>query len=237
MSYTVKEVFVTLQGEGMRAGTRAVFVRFTGCNLWAGTEETRAKGKGACASWCDTDFTAAGATKYETAEAIAARAAELWGPTFGERWVVLTGGEPFLQLDHALVDALHDSGFRVAVETNGTIPPACAVDWLCCSPKLNADGTMPELALRGADELKVVLGGTPDWTDEQLTELRSLGYWRNLLVNPMDATAQVAHTIGPKFDGHRLPLVDTSLARCMAWVHAHPEWRLGYQLHKVFGVP
>jgi 7-carboxy-7-deazaguanine synthase len=233
----VKEVFVTIQGEGLRAGTRAVFLRFTGCNLWAGTEALRASGAGACARWCDTDFTREGAHKFETAEELAQLVETTWGPGQRERWVVVTGGEPMLQLDRALVEALRWHGFKVAAETNGTVAPAAGVDWLCVSPKLMADGSFPKLAVSGADELKVVLGGDPDWSNEQLTELARKGHWRNLVVNAVDETAQLQRTVGPKFTGLTLPIVRLGLERCLRWVHANPDWRLGYQLHKVVGAP
>ena len=235
--YRVKEVFKTIQGEGMRAGTSAVFIRFVGCNLWAGTPATREKGIGACASWCDTDFTKQGSLEY-TATELVQTARSAWGPDgVKHRWVVLTGGEPMLQVDRTLVNLLRDYGFKVAIETNGTVDPPCLVDWLCCSPKLKVDGDMPDLKIGGADELKVVLGGEPDWTDAQLHRLEFWGNWQNLIVNPLDARAQVMHEIGPTYDGYQLPLVHPALERCVEFVRENPAWRLGYQLHKVAGVP
>lgn len=240
MTYSVKAVFATIQGEGLRAGTRAVFVRFTGCNLWAGTQETRAIGKGACARWCDTDFTPQGASKYSLDELVEL-ICETWGKDGSHRWVVFTGGEPWLQLDRQLVVALSQHGFKSAVETNGHTEPQCMVDWTCCSPKLNADGSVPTLKISGADELKVVVGARttawPDWTDEQLLELQKAGRWGALIVQPIDECAAVQERVGPKYSGNQLPMVDDGLARCIAWVGQHPEWRLGYQLHKVVGLP
>ncbi len=135
MSYAVKECFLTLQGEGMQAGSRAVFLRFAGCNLWSGREQDRAS---AVCGFCDTDFVGTdgeGGGKFASAEALAEQVERLWGEGRDERLVVITGGEPMLQLDAALVEALHERGFRVAMESNGTLPAAEGLDWLCVSPK------------------------------------------------------------------------------------------------------
>src|ERR1700754_305606 len=135
MTYAVKECFLTLQGEGMQAGSRAVFLRFAGCNLWSGREEDRA---GAQCNFCDTDFVGMdgeGGGKFKNADALADHIESLWGEGRDQRLVVITGGEPMLQLDPELVDVLHGRGFRVAVETNGTLPAVSGLDWICVSPK------------------------------------------------------------------------------------------------------
>lgn len=234
-TYAVKSAFATLQGEGMWAGTRSVFVRFAGCNLWNGTLEGREHGVGACARWCDTDFGPTGARKL-TAEQLIEEVLAQWGDVPGCPRVVLTGGEPFLQADTALVNLLRQVAV-VAVETNGWVEPTAQVSWLCCSPKLKADGSMPELKLNGANELKVVLGGYPGWSDAQLLELQRMGVWHNLIVQPLDVRASLERSIGPAYGGGVLPMADAGLARCLDWVHRHPSWRLGVQLHKLAGIP
>ena len=168
MSYAVKEMFLTLQGEGVNAGARAVFVRFAGCNLWSGREADRA---GAVCTFCDTDFVGtdgAGGGRFADAEALADAAATHWGEGREARFAVLTGGEPMLQVDDALVDALHARGFRIAIETNGTLPVHPGIDWVCVSPK--------------ADELKLV------WPQRGIepTELEGWGF-THFLVQPMDS--------------------------------------------------
>ena len=139
MSYAVKEMFLTLQGEGVNAGRRAVFVRFAGCNLWSGREEDRAR---AVCRFCDTEFVGtdgAGGGRFADATALAAAASACWGEGHAERFVVLTGGEPMLQVDDPLVDALHEAGFMIAIETNGTIPVHPGIDWVCVSPKARSE--------------------------------------------------------------------------------------------------
>src|SRR3982751_4594312 len=151
MTYAVKEAFLTLQGEGVQAGSRAVFLRFAGCNLWSGREADRAS---AHCTFCDTDFVGtdgAGGGKFADAGSLAAHVARLWGPEPGRRLVVITGGEPMLQLDSALVDAIHAEGFRIAVETNGTLAALRGIDWLTVSPKAGTD-----VVQRTGDELKLV---------------------------------------------------------------------------------
>jgi 7-carboxy-7-deazaguanine synthase (Cx14CxxC type) len=151
MSYAVKECFLTLQGEGVQSGSRAVFLRFAGCNLWSGREQDRASAQ---CNFCDTDFVGTdgeGGGKFRNAEALADHVEQLWGEAGERRLVVITGGEPMLQLDPALVDALHARGFRIAVETNGTLPATPGIDWICVSPKA---GT--EVVQREGDELKLV---------------------------------------------------------------------------------
>jgi 7-carboxy-7-deazaguanine synthase len=208
VSYAVKEIFLTLQGEGMQAGRRAVFLRFAGCNLWSGREQDRAEAQ---CRFCDTDFVGTDGPnggRYET-EALAGQVATLWGA--GERpLVVVTGGEPMLQLDSALVDALHCGGFEVALESNGTLPAAPGLDWVCVSPKA---GT--EVVQRGGDELKLV------WPQVGIDPEALLGWdFRHFLIQPMD---------GP--DG------DAATRAAIAYVMAHPRWRLSLQTHKLLGLP
>lgn len=210
MSYAVKEIFYTLQGEGAQAGRPAVFCRFTGCNLWSGREADRA---GAVCRFCDTDFlgtNGAGGGRFANAAALADAVAARW-PGGGAPFVVCTGGEPLLQLDEPLVEALHARSFEVAVETNGTIAPAPAgIDWICVSPKAGAP-----LRLTEGDELKLVLpqpGLEPDL-------LEGLGFAR-LSVQPMDGPDQARNTrLAVEFCLHR------------------PRWRLSLQTHKLLGIP
>jgi len=208
MSYAVKEIFLTLQGEGMQAGRRAVFLRFAGCNLWTGREEDR---ETAACRFCDTDFVGLGGAnggRYEAA-ALADKVAAIWAE--GPRpLVVVTGGEPLLQLDVALIDALHARGFEIAVESNGTLPAPAGLDWLCVSPKA---GT--EVVQRAGDELKLV------WPQEGI-EPDALADWdfRHLLIQPMDCADKEA-----------------ALAASIALVMKDPRWRLSLQTHKVLGLP
>ena len=208
--YAVKEAFLTLQGEGRRAGRRAVFVRFAGCNLWTGREKDRAT---AVCRFCDTDFVGTdgdGGGRFADAAALAAHAAGLWGEAEGARpYVVLTGGEPLLQVDAALIDALHASGFEIAVESNGTIAAPPGIDWVCVSPK--AGSTVVQT--RG-DELKLV------WPQAgiDLTELEGWDF-ANFLVQPMDDAAYAANR-------------DAAIAVAME----RPLWRLTLQTHKMLGL-
>jgi 7-carboxy-7-deazaguanine synthase (Cx14CxxC type) len=208
MSYAVKEIFLTLQGEGMQAGRRAIFLRLAGCNLWSGREEDRAEAQ---CNFCDTDFVGMDGEnggRYEAA-ALAARAAALWGEA--ERpLVVVTGGEPMLQLDAALIDALHAAGFEVAVETNGTLAAPAGLDWICVSPKA---GTT--IVQRAGDELKLV------WPQPGI-DPEALADWdfRHFLIQPMDGPDKAA-----------------ALAAAIAFVMANPRWRLGLQTHKLLGLP
>jgi 7-carboxy-7-deazaguanine synthase (Cx14CxxC type) len=213
MAYSVKELFYTLQGEGAQTGRPAVFCRFAGCNLWTGREADRAN---AVCTFCDTDFVGTdgpGGGRFATAEALAAAVAAAWpgdsGGT-GRRYVVCTGGEPLLQLDEPLVDALHAAGFEVAVETNGTQEPPAGLDWICVSPKAGA-----ELRLRRGDELKLVYpqtGAEP----ERFAELD----FDHFFLQPMDGPAREANT-------------RAALSYCLA----HPRWRLSLQTHKLLGIP
>ncbi len=183
MSYAVKEMFLTLQGEGLQAGRRAVFLRFAGCNLWTGREADRAK---AICQFCDTDFVGTDGEnggKFASAEALAAAAGLLWGEEPGGRFLVVTGGEPMLQLDSPLVDALHEVGFEIAVESNGTLPATPGIDWLCISPKAGSD-----VVQRAGDELKLV------WPQQGLEPAALLEWdFRAYLVQPMDCGSDEAN--------------------------------------------
>ncbi|ARN80353.1 7-carboxy-7-deazaguanine synthase [Methylocystis bryophila] len=209
MPYAVKEAFLTLQGEGLQAGRAAVFCRFAGCNLWSGREKDR--GEADC-RFCDTDFVGAdgeGGGVFRTASGLAAHLAGLWGEARAHRFAVLTGGEPLLQLDLALIAALHEQGFEIAVETNGTFPAPEGLDWICVSPKAGTS-----LALRQGDELKLVfpqVGAEP----ERYENLE----FREFLLQPMD---------GPEISRNTKAAIDYCLA--------HPRWRLSLQTHKIIGV-
>lgn len=252
--YLVRAIFDTLQGEGLRAGCRSVFIRFAGCNQWNGIAEGRTTGSGACAKWCDTDFRG-DRSKWMTAEEIVEAACALWPEKPGvekrhwdrHRYVVFTGGEPLLQLDTELLDAIHDAGFRVAVETNGTVRPkpgvAPRMDHVCVSPKLErVEGVLeiPELEVLVASELKVVLPGAVEgdgWTEEMLDAMGEMGEWGVKFVQPMDPRA--AHADSPQ--GLSLPLVAGDAAReariaCVQFVLRRPSWRLGVQMHKLFNL-
>jgi len=208
--YTVKEIFYTLQGEGVQAGRPAVFCRFSGCNLWTGREADR--GTATC-TFCDTDFVGVGPDggKFATPEALAEAVAARWpgSGAGGHPFVVCTGGEPLLQLDAAAVAALHARGFEVAVETNGTQPVPAGVDWVCVSPKADAP-----LTLTAGDELKLV------YPQELAPPERFAGMaFRHLLLQPMDGPAVEANT-------------RSAIAYCLA----HPAWRLSVQTHKSLGL-
>ncbi|HXF78287.1 MAG TPA: 7-carboxy-7-deazaguanine synthase [Usitatibacter sp.] len=208
--YSVKEIFYTLQGEGANAGTPAVFCRFAGCNLWSGREEDRA---GAVCDFCDTQFVGTdgdGGGKFEDAPALARAVAARWpARARSHRFVVCTGGEPLLQLDRAAVDAFHAEGFRVAVETNGTIAPPEGLDWVCVSPKARAP-----LAVRAGDELKLVFP-QPGASPERFEAL-AFGHF---FLQPMDGPAREANT-------------RDAIDYCLA----HPRWRLSLQSHKIVGI-
>ncbi|HEX6535260.1 MAG TPA: 7-carboxy-7-deazaguanine synthase [Gemmatimonadaceae bacterium] len=213
MTYAVKEIFYTLQGEGANAGRPAVFCRFAGCNLWTGRERDRAT---AVCRFCDTDFVGTdgpGGGRFADARSLASAVADAWPGARDARTrplVVCTGGEPLLQLDAPLVESLHDAGFEVAVETNGTQSPPAGIDWLCVSPKVGA-----ELVLRAGDELKLVFpqeGGDP-------ARYESLDF-RHFFLQPMDGPDRERNT--------RL-----ALRYCLE----HPPWRLSLQTHKMLGIP
>lgn len=209
MGYAVKEMFLTLQGEGVNAGARAVFVRFAGCNLWSGREVDRAT---AVCRFCDTDFVGvdgAGGGRFADAEALAAAAEAHWGAGCAARFVVLTGGEPMLQVDDALVDALHARGFRIAIESNGTIAAHPGIDWVCISPKAGS-----EVVQRSGDELKLVW--PQDGIDPQALEAWDFAHF---LVQPMDDARAAANR-------------DAAIALAMA----RPRWRLTLQAHKLLGL-
>ncbi|GAA4004635.1 7-carboxy-7-deazaguanine synthase [Sphingomonas humi] len=207
MTYAVKECFLTLQGEGVQTGSRAVFLRFAGCNLWSGREADRASAQ---CRFCDTDFVGTNGVnggKFATADALADQVEALWGEKLDRRLVVVTGGEPMLQLDAALVDALHAKGFRIAVESNGTLPATAGIDWLCISPKAGTD-----VVQRAGDELKLV------WPQEGIDPAELEGWdFPNLLVQPMDGPAGS---------------VEASISLAME----RPRWRLSLQAHKVVGL-
>ncbi|CCD29825.1 conserved hypothetical protein [Candidatus Glomeribacter gigasporarum BEG34] len=210
MTYAVKEIFYTLQGEGANAGRPAVFCRFAGCNLWSGREEDRA---GAMCRFCDTDFVGLDGEnggKYRTADALAAMIAALWPPHEARRFVVCTGGEPMLQLDNALIDALHRARFTVAIETNGTLPVLSSIDWICVSPKADT-----QLIVTQGNELKVVI----PQDNQRLAEYEALDF-AHFFVQPMD---------GPSRN------INTRLA--IDWCKRHPLWRLSIQTHKHLGIP
>lgn len=210
MTYAVKECFLTLQGEGVQSGSRAVFLRFAGCNLWSGREQDRAT---ALCSFCDTDFVGTdgeGGGKFQTADDLAVQVESLWGESREARLVVITGGEPMLQLDEALVDALHARGFRVAVETNGTLAAVPGLDWICVSPKA---GT--QVVQRRGNELKLV------WPQRGI-EPKELERWAfdHFLVQPMDCEQR-----------------EKALAAAIKLAMERPKWRLSLQAHKVVGLP
>jgi 7-carboxy-7-deazaguanine synthase len=210
MSYQVKEIFYTLQGEGANAGTPAVFCRFAGCNLWSGREEDRATAQ---CRFCDTDFVGTDGTlggKYPKASELAAQIAAQWPKhNTQHRFVVFTGGEPLLQIDDTLIHAMKEQGFRIAVETNGTLKAPHGIDWICVSPKAGADWV-----LREGHELKVV------WPQAglNLNELAQAKF-DNKFLQPMDNVLQAENT-----------------QDCIAACLANPAWRLSVQTHKVIGV-
>lgn len=255
--YGIKEVFATLQGEGARAGTKAVFVRFTGCNLWDGLPLHRESGKGACAKWCDTDFFKG---KVLSSLELAHLASVEWGvPVQGERWVVLTGGEPTLQIDHDLMAILHDEGWSVAVETNGTEEnrAACEANHICVAPKLTADGKLPELVIERAHEVKVVLpgahvdSGLEGWSNDMLAQLEMIAHRKwpgaRLFVQPQDplVSTMVAEThlvrgstgVFPNQEASLRIQYERSLKQCIAHVMRNPRWALSIQTHKLVGLP
>jgi 7-carboxy-7-deazaguanine synthase (Cx14CxxC type) len=208
MTYSVKEIYYTLQGEGARAGRAAVFLRFAGCNLWSGLERDRV---GAVCRFCDTDFVGTdgiGGGKFANAADLARAVVEIW-PGGGEPYVVCTGGEPLLQLDAALIAALHAQGFEIGIETNGTLLPPDGIDWICVSPKADA-----ELTLTRGNELKLIYpqaGAEPE---------RYAGLaFDNFFLQPMDNAARDANT-------------RAATEYCLA----HPQWRLSLQTHKLIGI-
>jgi 7-carboxy-7-deazaguanine synthase len=209
MTYAVKEIFKTLQGEGAQTGRVAVLCRFAGCNLWSGHEADRAD---AVCPFCDTDFVGTDGTqggRYRSADDLANAVEKMWAAQTLGRFVVLTGGEPLLQVDVPLITALHARRFEVAVETNGTIAPPPGLDWICVSPKAGA-----ELKLRSGDELKLVFPqtGAPPETFARLA-------FKHFSLQPMDG-----------------PAVAENTARAVAYCLANPQWRLSLQTHKQLGI-
>ena len=212
MSYAVKEIFYTLQGEGAQAGRAAVFCRFAGCNLWSGREVDRAA---AICRFCDTEFVGvdgAGGGRFDSAESLAAAVAGKWpGGATDRRFVVCTGGEPLLQLDAALIEALHAQGFEIAVETNGTIAAPPGIDWICVSPK-----AATELVQRSGDELKLVYPQIEAEADPARFE--GLAF-RHFLLQPMDG-----------------PRREENTQRALSYCLNNPQWRLSLQTHKLLGI-
>lgn len=205
MTYTVKEIYYTLQGEGANTGRPAVFLRFAGCNLWTGREEDRAT---AICQFCDTDFVSG--TKFSSAEQVAEEVASQWfGNGTSKRFVVITGGEPLLQLDQPLIDRLHAKGFEIAIETNGTLEAPAGIDWICMSPKA---GTV--IKQRAGNELKLVYP-QPALTPEQLERLK----FDHFFLQPMD---------GPEIQQN----TELATRYCLD----HPRWRLSLQTHKLLGI-
>lgn len=209
MTYVVKEVFATLQGEGAQAGRAAVFCRFSRCNLWNGHEQHRAS---AICRFCDTDFVGTdgpGGGTFADADGLAEHILRTWPAGATRRFVVCTGGEPLLQLDDALVAALHDRDFEIAIETNGTLAPPAGLDWICVSPKAHG-----ALVLTAGDELKLVFpqdGGGP--------ERYEMLDFTHFLLQPMDGPDRDANTVA-----------------AIAYCQAHPQWRLSAQTHKYLGI-
>jgi 7-carboxy-7-deazaguanine synthase (Cx14CxxC type) len=213
MTYTVREIYFTLQGEGAHTGRPAVFLRFAGCNLWSGREQHRAE---AMCRFCDTEFVGTGGPgggKFDSAGELAAAVADAWTGAAGDayRYVVCTGGEPLLQLDKATIDAVHAEGFEIGVETNGTIRAPDGIDWLCVSPKGNAG-----LEQRSGDELKLVY---PQIEDEAQPERFESLPFEHFYLQPLD-------------DANR----DANTAAAVAYCLEHPRWSLSLQTHKIIGI-
>ena len=209
MSYAVKEIFLTLQGEGGQAGRPAVFCRFAGCNLWSGREQDRAT---AVCTFCDTDFVGMdgpGGGRFADAGALAAAIEAAWTGGPADRLTVLTGGEPLLQVDDALVAALHARGFTIAIETNGTVDPPDGIDWICVSPKAGAN-----LRIRKGHELKLVYP-----QDENRPEDFAALAFERFSLQPLDG-----------------PDIAENTARAIEYCLRHPQWRLSVQTHKTLGI-
>ena len=210
MTYSIKESFYTLQGEGAHAGRPAVFCRFAGCNLWSGRESDRAS---AVCQFCDTDFVGTdgdGGGKFADAAGLAARIASLWPAGHAHRYVVFTGGEPLLQLDGALIDAVHAAGFTIAIETNGTLPVPPGVDWICVSPKMGST-----LVVRKGNEVKVVI----PQTRQDLAAYEQLDF-EHFFVQPMDG-----------------PLAEQNTRLAIETCKRNPKWKLSLQTHKLLQIP
>lgn len=211
MTYSVREIYLTLQGEGAHTGRRAVFLRFAGCNLWTGREADRAS---AVCQFCDTQFVGTdgpGGGKFADAQALASAVAARWGPAEEHRYVICTGGEPLLQIDAGLINALHEQGFMIGVETNGTIAVPAGIDWVCVSPKANA-----QTIVRTGDELKLVYPQAGPGGDPQ----RYRGWaFTHFFLQPMDGPDQADHIVAAS-------------RYCLE----HPGWRLSLQTHKLIGL-
>jgi 7-carboxy-7-deazaguanine synthase (Cx14CxxC type) len=211
VTYSVKEIFYTLQGEGNHAGRPSVFCRFSGCNLWSGREEDRA---GAVCQFCDTDFVGIngeGGGKFSTAQALAESINSLWPASYtASKYVVFTGGEPLLQLDSVLIDAMHDVGFEIAIETNGTIPVPTGVDWVCVSPKMGS-----KLLVQRGNEIKVVI----PQLGQVMQEYAALDF-DHYFVQAMDGV-----------------LLADNLRLAIDFCKAHPQWKLSVQTHKLLHIP
>ena len=207
--YSVKEIYRTLQGEGANTGRAAVFCRFAGCNLWSGVEADREK---AVCQFCDTEFVGTdgpGGGRFKSAEALAEACTKVWGAN-DNPFIVLTGGEPMLQVDLSLIDALHNQDFEIAIESNGTLPVPRTIDWICGSPKAGA-----QLVQTSGDELKLVYpqaGAEPD-------RFRDLDF-RHFFLQPMDCAER-----------------DRNTKSVIAYCQTHPQWRLSLQTHKLIGIP
>lgn len=220
-TYSVKEAYVTLQGEGAQTGRAAVFLRFAGCNLWSGLERHRAE---AVCKFCDTDFVGTDGEnggKFETPEALAAHASQIWavtGPQGGTPYVICTGGEPLLQLDPPLIAALKAKGFQIGVETNGTLEAPSGLDWICVSPKANAP-----LQQTNGHELKLVF--PQDEPETHPSHFEALQF-DHFFLQPKDDTGRAGET----------PLAETTAAAA-AYCMKHPQWRLSLQTHKLIGLP
>ncbi|HKY81534.1 MAG TPA: 7-carboxy-7-deazaguanine synthase [Sphingobium sp.] len=214
MSYAVKEMFLTLQGEGAHTGRRSVFLRFAGCNLWTGREEDRRK---AVCQFCDTDFVGTdgdGGGKFADAQALADAALAFWGEGADGRYIVLTGGEPMLQIDGALVDALHARGFTIAIESNGTLAAHPGIDWVCISPKAGSD-----VVQRSGNELKLVW--PQPGAGHSLADVEAMEGWAfdHFLIQPLDD-----------------PQAAANMKAAIELVMARPKWRLSLQAHKYLGL-
>jgi len=211
VTYSVKEIFYTLQGEGNHAGRPAVFCRFSGCNLWSGREEDRAS---AVCQFCDTDFVGTngeGGGKFSTAQALAESINRLWPASYtASKYVVFTGGEPLLQLDSALIDTMHDVGFEIAIETNGTIPVPVGVDWVCVSPKMGS-----KLRVQHGNEIKVVI----PQVGQVMQDYAALDF-DHYFVQAMDGV-----------------LLANNLRLAIDFCKAHPQWKLSVQTHKLLHIP
>lgn len=211
MSYSIKEIFYTLQGEGAQAGRPAVFCRFSGCNLWSGRESDRAA---AVCKFCDTDFVGTDGelgAKYKDSASLAMTINDLWPSTYAaSKYVVFTGGEPLLQLDAALIQSMHECGFEIAIETNGTLPVPAGIDWICVSPKMGS-----ELRVRKGSELKVVI----PQAEQSLENYETLEF-EHFFVQPMD---------GPELEKNTRLAIETC--------KRNPKWKLSLQTHKLLQIP